>query len=582
MAKKDDFLKLLVAKGKVNEAMVLELEKAASLVGKSVEQLVVERKLLDQEELAQLKADIYKLPYANLLDKKVSAQVLKTISREAAENYQIICFDRTAKEIKVGLVDPENFKASEAINFLSKEEKIKASLHIISLASFQKVFKQYSSLAQEITTALEQKAKIESEDTSKLKSLTEEERVDEIMETAPVAKIVSVIVRHAVEGRASDIHIEPFHKESRVRYRIDGILHTSLVLPRSVHAAVIARIKVLASLKLDETRIPQDGRIRLVIDEKPIDFRVSTLPLLGDEKVVMRILDISKGAPTLEELGYGGTALKIIKNNIKKTTGMMLVTGPTGSGKSTTLFSLLNLMNQEGVNISTLEDPVEYFIKGVNQSQIRPEIGFGFANGLRSLLRQDPDIIMVGEIRDNETAELAIHASLTGHFLLSTLHTNNALGAIPRLIDMKVERFLLGSTLNLIIGQRLVRKICPYCKVSIEVPKEIEEEINIELSRLPIKIKEIEFANKELEQYAFYRGQGCPRCANTGYSGRIAISEVVEINDALKKIVFEDNKNIIEKDLIATQDFVSMKQDGIIKVIKGITTYEEVLRVIRD
>jgi len=577
---KEELLKILVERQKIDAKTALEIKKAGDLLGKNPADLLVERKLVDQEEIAQIRAGLSALPYVNLLDKKVAYSILNSISREASENYRLVCFDRDAEAIKIGITDPDNFKALEAVNFLVKEEKLKADIYLISEASFQKVFKQYTSLAKEITSALEEKAKQESE--GEKSTQNKEERIDEIMETAPVAKIVSVIIRHAVDGRASDIHIEPFFKETRVRYRIDGVLHTSLVLPRSVHSALIARIKVLANLKLDETRIPQDGRMRLVLDDKSVDFRVSTLPLLGDEKVVMRILDISRGAPTLEELGYSGRVLKLVKQNLKKTTGMLLVTGPTGSGKSTTLFSILNMMNLEGVNISTLEDPVEYFVKGVNQSQIKPEIGFTFANGLRSLLRQDPDVIMVGEIRDNETAELAIHAALTGHFLLSTLHTNDALGAIPRLLDMQVEKFLLGSTLNLVVAQRLARQTCPNCKVAEKLPTEIIEDMRQEMAKLSPKIISVELPNFDLDKAIFYKGQGCARCANTGYKGRVAVVEAVDINDKLKAIIIDEKKNLSVEDVMANQDFISMKQDGIIKVLKGITTMEEVYRVIRD
>lgn len=280
---------------------------------------------------------------------------------------------------------------------------------------------------------------------------------------------MSVIIRHAIEGGASDIHIEPMSDESRVRYRIDGMLHNSLTLPKDIHPAIIARIKVLADLKLDESRSPQDGRIRLTINNREVDFRVSSMPLLSQEKVVMRVLDSSKGIVSLDKLGFVGQTAEVLNTSFKKTSGIMLVTGPTGSGKSTTLYSLLSILNNEERNIITLEDPIEYQLKGINQSQIRAEVGFTFASGLRSILRQDPDIIMVGEIRDNETAELAIHSALTGHLVLSTLHTNDALGTIARLLDMKVEPFLLSSVLNLALAQRLARRICTYCTVQAQI-----------------------------------------------------------------------------------------------------------------
>jgi type IV pilus assembly protein PilB len=389
-----------------------------------------------------------------------------------------------------------------------------------------------------------------------------------------------VIIRHAVEGRASDIHIEPMQKESRVRYRIDGILHTSLVLPKNVHSAIVGRIKVLADLKLDETRMPQDGRIRVNINDREIDLRISILPLLEEEKIVMRILDVTKDAPSLADLGFMGPGLKVILKNLTKTDGLFLITGPTGSGKSTTLFSVLTDMNKEDINISTLEDPVEYYVKGVNQSQVRPEIGFTFASGLRSLLRQDPDVIMVGEIRDNETAELAIHASLTGHFVLSTLHTNDALGAIPRLLDMKVEPFLLGSTLNVVLAQRLARKICKHCKTEQKIPPDILANIKKELEITPAAVIRQMLPDFDINKIKFYYGQGCTRCALTGYLGRVALAEVLDANDEIKATIMDNKKNITLDDLIKNQNFITMKQDGIIKALLGLTTVEEIIRTV--
>ena len=369
-------------------------------------------------------------------------------------------------------------------------------------------------------------------------------------------------------------------KESRVRYRIDGILHTSLILPKTIHNSVVGRIKVLADLKLDETRMPQDGRIRVNINNREIDLRISVMPLLEEEKVVMRILDVTKGAPTLENLGFMGPGLKIILKNLKKNDGIFLVTGPTGSGKSTTLFSVLTSLNKEGINISTLEDPVEYYVKGVNQSQVKPEIGFTFASGLRSLLRQDPDVIMVGEIRDNETAELGIHAGLTGHFVLSTLHTNDALGAIPRLLDMKVEPFLLGSTLNVILAQRLARKICEHCKIEQKLPLDIVEEVKKELEITPAAVIKQMLPDFDIKKIKFYRGSGCARCGSTGYTGRVALAEALDVNDEIKEIIMDNKKNITLDDLVKNQNFITMKQDGIIKALLGLTTMEEILRTV--
>ena len=575
--KSAELISLLIKNKAVDQA---ELEKIRELPEFSdrPEEALVSQGLVDAEVLAELKAKVYKLSYKNLLDFKIPDQVLNLIPLEVAENYQIICFEVGGGKMKFGMVDPENFKAIEAIDFLAKEENLTPEIYLISGASLANALKHYKTLSKEVSKALKSKEEEEVREQARKKIKIEE--VEEITKSAPVSKIVSVIIRHAVDGRASDIHIEPMAKESRVRYRIDGILHTSLVLPKSVHSAIVGRVKVLADLKLDETRMPQDGRIRVSINDKDIDLRISVLPLLDDEKVVMRILDVTRGAPTLAELGFMGPGLKVIKKNLAMTDGMFLITGPTGSGKSTTLFSVLTSLNQEGINISTLEDPVEYFIKGVNQSQVRPEIGFTFASGLRSLLRQDPDIIMVGEIRDNETAELGIHASLTGHFVLSTLHTNDALGAIPRLLDMKVEPFLLGSTLNVVLGQRLVRKICEHCKEEQRLPVEIVESVRQELAITPKAVIEQMLPDFDLKKIKFYKGKGCSRCGLTGYRGRVALAEVLDVNDKIKEIVMDNKKNLTLDDLVKNQNFITMKQDGLIKVLMGLTTMEEIMRMV--
>ncbi len=579
MTKQEELIDLLVKSKLIGVEQLAKIKNLAASSQEDLDSILIKQRIVDSEELTKVKAQLFKLPYQLLLNQKVEDQALNVIPLEVAENYKIICLKKEGNKIRVGLTDPENFKAIEAVNFLAKELGLRVDYCLISSASFIYVVKQYKTLRKEVTTALESKAQEDAEALIRTKKQREIE-LEEITKTAPVAKIVSVIIRHAVEGRASDIHIEPLHQESRVRYRIDGILHTSLILPRSVHSAIVARIKVMAELKLDETRLPQDGRIRMTVNNKDIDLRVSILPLLDDEKVVMRILDVSQGAPTLEDLGFMGHELEVMKKNIAKTDGMFLITGPTGSGKSTTLFSILNKINQEGVNIVTLEDPVEYFIKGINQSQIKPEIGYTFASGLRSFLRQDPNIIMVGEIRDNETAELAIHASLTGHFVLSTLHTNDAMGAIPRLFDMKVEPFLLGSTLNIVVAQRLGRKICPHCKIEDKLPNDLLADIKQEISQIPADLLKKLLPKLDLKNLKFYRGKGCPRCGNIGYIGRVALAEVLDITDEIREIIKDENKILTIDNVKQSQLFTTIKQDGIIKVLLGLTTMEEVLRTI--
>lgn len=570
--------------GAVKRNNLIKSDKLQQLVKEAEEENIKVAEMLksvvDPEEIAKIEADYYGLPYENLMEGKVPEEALNTISSEVAQNYKIICFGRNDKVIKVGITDPDNFKAMEAVDFLAKENDLGVEYYYISDESFKAAFRKYKSLSKELSTALESRK----EEKEKGEQQKEESamNLEEVTKSAPVAKIVSVIIRHAIDGNASDIHVEPLKKESRVRYRIDGILYTSLVLPRNVHSAIVARIKVMANMKLDEARKPQDGRFVLAFNERDIDFRVSTLPLSGAEKVVMRVLDTRKGAPKIEDLGYQGVQLKIIKNNIQKTEGMMLVTGPTGSGKSTTIFSILDSINSEEVNIATLEDPVEYQLKGINQSQIKPEIGYTFASGLRSFLRQDPDIIMVGEIRDQETAELSVHAALTGHTVLSTLHTTSAVGTIARLADMKIEPFLIGSTLHTTIAQRLVRRICSHCKEEVELSDKYRKDIAKEMAGLDgdyIKNLIKDYSEQNIKAY---KGKGCARCGNSGYKGRLAIVEVLDINKPLASKIKEGRKFLSEDEVRETQTFVSSRQDGMLKVLQGLTSYEEVLRVMKD
>jgi type IV pilus assembly protein PilB len=587
MDKTEQLLALLQEQKIIDAARAEEIKQTIVKDKKDLGSFLISSEIVNEEKLAELKAQLYNLPYLDLTNVEVPEKTLNFLPEDIANHYKVICFSRENQVLKVGLVEP-NLKAMEAINFLANDESLQVQYFLISNSNWQKIFKQYQKMEEEVSSALEVKAKEDSEELVTVKQDSDSEDLNSAdINSAPVSRIVSVIIRHAVEARASDIHIEPFAQESRIRYRIDGILHTSLTLPKSIHNSIIARIKVMAKLKLDETRVPQDGRIRLLVNGKEIDFRVSTLPLANSEKVVMRILDVSKGAPGLEELGFNKLALRRIMDGIAKTSGIFLVTGPTGSGKSTTLYALLNLLNKEGVNISTLEDPIEYEIKGLNQSQVRPKIGFSFANGLRSLLRQDPNIIMVGEVRDEETAELSINAALTGHLVLSTLHTNDALGAVFRLLDMKIERFLLSSTLRTLVAQRLARRLCENCKQEVAPTAEVKETIVAELKKSPLNIvkdelPELVAIDDPLANYKIYKAVGCPRCENTGYLGRISISEVIEINDQVRELIDSGDRSFNIEAIKKIEDFLAIKQDGIIKVLQGRTTMEEVLRVIES
>ncbi len=550
--------------------------------GKSADDIIVEKSLINIEDFVKTKAEFYNFPYTDLADKVVDEQILNVVPISIAEHYKIVAFDKVDTTLKVGLVDVTNFKAIEAMDFLAQKSKLKVDYYLISNFSYISVFNQYKNFNKEIAGALATKAKEDS--AKKLEDDKEDDDIkfDKVIKDAPVSKIVSVIIRHAIEGGASDIHIEPMSDESRVRYRIDGMLHNSLTLPKEIHPAIIARIKVLADLKLDESRSPQDGRIRLTINNREVDFRVSSMPLLSQEKVVMRVLDSSKGIVSLDKLGFVGQTAEVLNASFKKTSGIMLVTGPTGSGKSTTLYSLLSILNNEERNIITLEDPIEYQLKGINQSQIRAEVGFTFASGLRSILRQDPDIIMVGEIRDNETAELAIHSALTGHLVLSTLHTNDALGTIARLLDMKVEPFLLSSVLNLALAQRLARRICTYCTIQAQLEPNFLASIKEKISKIPVELIKKVIPDFDINKISFSRGQGCTHCGNTGYHSRISIAEAIDFNQGMRELLVKKQGAVRLEDVQANQPFLTMEQDGLIKAAQGLTTIEEVMRIIQS
>ena len=561
---------------------ILDKEKAASLEfevktsGKKEEELILEKGIVSETFLFGLKSENLKIPLKEVVIEEVPLKVLELIPQESAKYYQMVPLAKQNEFLDVGMVYPEDIKAQEALKFLARQNKFSYQVFLITITSFNNLLKQYRTLKKEVTRAL---AELEGE----LKEEKVEARpvvateFEKLAEEAPIIKVVAVILRHAVEGKASDIHIEPTREKSRVRFRVDGILHSSIFLPLDVHPAVVARIKVLSNLKIDETRVPQDGRFSTKIDNKDIDFRVSTFPTTNGEKVALRILDPSEGMRSFEDLGLEGRNYETVKKAVQKPYGLILATGPTGCGKTTTLYAILNTLNKEGVNIVTLEDPVEYLMEGVNQSQVKPEIGYSFAHGLRQVLRQDPNIIMVGEIRDEETASLAINAALTGHVVLSTLHTNNAVGVIPRLIDMKVNPFLIPPALGVAIAQRLVGRLCPNCKNKIAPNKEIKEMILKEINSLPPVIKKtapsVEF---------IYEAKGCRKCNQRGYSGRIGVFEVLEMTSELGSVVLKEPSESRILQEANRQGMITMKQDGILKVLDGYTTIEEVLRVAEE
>ncbi len=543
---------------------------------RSEESIIVDNKVFESDKLLEIKAELFKTPFMKEVGSLgMTEEVLSIIPEESAKYYQMVPLKLIKGELDVGMLDPQDIKAKEVLLFLSRQHKIKANIYIISEADFNDVLKKYRDIQEVVGAALNE---LEGDQETHLEILDDDERrkITELEDDAPIIKMVSAILRHGVEGKASDIHIEPMMSEVKIRFRVDGLLADSLKIPLATHAAIVARVKILSRLRIDETRMPQDGRFSTRIDNKEIDFRVSTFPTKLGEKVVIRILDPNEGLRSYKEIGLSENNLAILKEQIHRPYGMILSTGPTGSGKTTTLYAILKELNQPDVNIVTLEDPIEYFMEGVNQSQVRPEIGYTFAKGLRSVVRQDPDIIMVGEIRDEESADLATQAALTGHIVLSTIHTNNAIGVVSRLVDMKIRPFLIPSSLNISIGQRLARRLCPYCIEKIEPLPKIEKMIINELSNIDKSIRD----NLKIPSKIYtYRSKGCSKCKNKGEKGRVGIFEILKMTGDLEKIIVENPvETLLEKEA-QRQGMVNMRQDAILKSLEGKLSIEEVLRV---
>lgn len=541
------------------------------------------KKTENQEDLQILKekSELLGLKFLEKAPKNIKSSILNIIPEEVAQKNSAVVFDKVNNLIKVAILNPQDMNVFNVLKFIAEKNGLETEVYLTSPSVFEEIMKNYVEANEMIQEAVDSFK----EDVAKDKFNQDEDkvrigrRVEEILKDAPVTKLVEVILTHAIEGNASDIHIEPLDNDYRVRFRVDGILRIGLMIPKEIGPAVISRIKILSNLKIDEKRKPQDGRFRFTLRGSQIDFRVSTLPIIYGEKIVLRILDKEEGLVNIEALGLTGTALENIKLAISESFGMILITGPTGSGKSTTLYALLKILNKEERNIITLEDPIEYNLEGLNQSQINPEIGYTFANGLRTVLRQDPNIIMLGEVRDGETAELSVHAALTGHLMLSTLHTNTAIGAVTRLMDMGIEPFLLSSALRLVMAQRLVRRICENCKEKIEISDVVKNKIADEIKNI---------SKEELEKYGLdlsqginaYHGKGCEMCDHTGLKGRLAIYEVVPISYKIQNIIIEKmgNEHLIEMERDKA-GILSLKQDGLLKALKGLTTIEEVERV---
>ncbi len=571
-----DLINKLLKEKIIDKRTASSLEYEVKVSGKRPEEVVLDRGDVNEDFLFKLKSKELNIPLKTVVPEDIPLEILELIPHDSAKYYRMIPLAKKEKTLEVGMVDPEDLKAREALKFLARRGGFDYKVFLITQSDFKALLKQYQTLKKEVKRALEDLEKELTTTGPAKKTVEKKEEFGKMAEEAPVTKVVAVMLRHAVEGKASDIHIEPTKKELRVRMRMDGLLRPTLFLPLKIHPAVTARIKILANLKIDETRIPQDGRFSTNFEGKNIDFRVSTFPTTLGEKVVIRVLNPMEGVKKFEDLGLEGRNMDVIKGASERSYGLILATGPTGSGKTTTLYAVLNRLNQEGVNITTLEDPVEYYVGGINQSQVKPEIGYTFARGLRHILRQDPDIIMVGEIRDEETAALAIHAALTGHIVLSTLHTNSALGVIPRLIDLQVAPFLIPSSLSVSIAQRLVRVLCPHCKKKVAPNKRVRDMIKEEMDKLPPKIKE---KIKLPKVPSVYKPQGCKKCKDEGYIGRIALFEVLEMTPQLSEMVLEEPSESKIKQEADRQGMITMKQDGILKALDGVTSIEEVIRV---
>jgi len=543
-------------------------EEQAKTENIALSEFLVKKELIDEEKLYKKTSEFLNVPFVDLKNKEIPKDILSLIPSPLAGTHQVVAFEKNEEILKLAMTDPTDM---QTVEFLRRKTGLEPKVYITTADDLKSALHRYhAELADDLQIVKHDK---EGADTKKLKKAAEE---------LPIINIVNKILEHAVYENASDIHMEPAEKEINIRYRIDGILKPVMTLPKETQNGIVARIKILSNLKLDEHMVPQDGRFKIKIQEEKVAFRVSVLPVYDGEKIVMRLLHEGAKPLDLEQLGFLPKQEALVVDAIKKPHGMILVTGPTGSGKTTTLYSLLGILNQPGVNISTVEDPIEYRIAGVNQSQINPKVGFTFALGLRSLLRQDPNIIMVGEIRDQETAEIAINSAMTGHLVLSTLHTNDAPTTLPRLADMGVPSFLIAYTANIVVAQRLARRICPNCKKEHKLTKtEIDE-----LKKFADNNKIDKLFKDNIEGYKsnniFYQGEGCKKCGQTGYKGRLGLYEVMEINnEIIKKINQKGNANEI-KEIARKNGMLTMMEDGLIKAKMGQTTISEMLRVSKE
>jgi len=571
----NDQIKQILDKAEIMPAAEFDKFAAeAKSCNKKIENYLIEKKIITAAAFYESAANFFEVPFLNLKDQIIRKDVLFSIPEPIASTHKLVAFASDDKEIKIATLDPEDL---EIFEFIKKKTNLEPKIYLTTPEGIDEVLKQYhKSLQSEFKDLASEQTEAGAD-----------ENLKKLAANLPIVRIVDTLLEYAIFEGASDIHIEPEEKDIIVRYRVDGILRNVMTLPKNVQSGIIARIKILANLKVDEHRLPQDGRFKISTKDYKVSFRVSIIPTFDGEKIVMRLLSEKAQILTLEQLGFQPSSLAIIKRNIAKPHGMILVTGPTGSGKTTTLYTILNILNTPEVNIITIEDPIEYRMPRINQSQVNPKIGYTFAIGLRAFLRQDPDIIMVGEIRDQETAEIAIHAAMTGHLVLSTLHTNDAVTTLPRLSDMGVPAFLIAATTNIIVAQRLVRKICPNCIQSYKLDKQtiedIKQQLNIESIMATLqKEKAIVDAKKGLESLLFYRGKGCKQCSGSGYKGRIGIYETLEITETMSELILKKANAADLKNQAIKQGMLTIVEDGFIKARSGITTIEEIMRVTKE
>ncbi|MBI2278641.1 MAG: Flp pilus assembly complex ATPase component TadA [Candidatus Brennerbacteria bacterium] len=563
----------LVAQKILTEEERAEIEKSTRFGGAPFEDLLYERKKVSEEAVAKVKAELMGVPYRAVEVAAIPEDLFKTVPRETSLTYRVIPIGREQGMLVVGMLRPDDPRAQEALRFIAKRERMSLGVYLVTPSALRAAWRRYAPYRSEVEAAVKEIGKLPG-DGSEVVFLEEATAGED----APIITIVAATLRHAVEEGASDIHIEPQRTRLRIRMRTDGKLEEVSSLPSALAQPIVSRVKVLARLKLDEIRIPQDGRFRTIVQGRDIDYRVSTFPTPTGEKVAIRVLDPATGMKGLDQIGLEAYHLPIVERALARPYGMVLISGPTGSGKTTTLYGMMQKLNREAVNTVSLEDPVEYFMEGMNQSQVRPEIGYTFASGLRQILRQDPDVIMVGEIRDAETANLAVNAALTGHVVLSTIHTNNSIGVIPRLIDLEVPAFLLSSALNLMLAQRLVLRLCPQCRRETKPSKEIERIIEETLAELPETVKERAKIKTPFTVWAAEPKETCPLCKGKGVVGRVALFELFQMTREVADLVtgpFTEGKLADEA---RRQDMVTLRQDGVLKALAGLVSIEEVIQ----